>query len=163
MQPADLRLVLRLLAALAAGTFFGLGLALARMIDPLKVLAFLDVAGPWDPSLLFVLAGAVLLAGAGFRWVLRAPQPRFDDRFHLPVAGRLDRPLLLGAAVFGVGWGLGGYCPGPAIASLAYANPEALWFVPAMLAGAALQRWQKGRQRRAPGAAGSLKMRVQQR
>jgi uncharacterized membrane protein YedE/YeeE len=131
----------RLLVALAAGTVFGLGLALAQMIDPLKVLAFLDVAGRWDGSLLFVLGGAVLLAAIGFRWVLGQPQPLFDDRFFLPTVDRVDRRLLLGAAIFGAGWGLGGYCPGPAIASLAYANPEALWFVPAMLAGAGLQRW----------------------
>jgi uncharacterized membrane protein YedE/YeeE len=131
----------RLAAALVAGIVFGVGLAWAQMIDPLKVLAFLDVAGPWDGSLLFVLGAAVLLAAIGFQWSLRRPHPRFDERFVLPASGRIDRPLLLGAAIFGVGWGLAGYCPGPAIASLGYANPEALWFVPAMLTGVGLQRW----------------------
>ena len=146
----------RLLAALLAGAIFGLGLALAQMIDPRKVLGFLDVAGPWDASLIFVLGGAVLLAGVAFRWVLRRPQPRFDDRFRLPESERIDPPLLLGAAIFGVGWGLGGYCPGPAIASLAYANSEACWFVPAMLAGSAWQRWRV--RRRCTGVSRSLEV-----
>jgi uncharacterized membrane protein YedE/YeeE len=128
------------LAALGAGTVFGLGLAWAQMIDPLKVLGFLDVAGAWDGSLALVLVGAVLTATIGYRAVLRRSQPLLDEQFHLPSIERIDAALLAGAAIFGVGWGVGGYCPGPAIASLAYANPEALWFVPAMLAGAGLQR-----------------------
>jgi len=129
------------LAALAAGIVFGVGLAVAGMIDPRKVLAFLDVAGAWDASLLFVLGGAVVVAFAGFRWVQRRPAPLLDTRFHLPAASAIDAPLLVGAALFGVGWGLAGYCPGPAIASLGFGNAEALWFVPAMLAGAGVQRW----------------------
>jgi hypothetical protein len=140
--------VARGLAALLAGTLFGIGLALAQMIDPLKVLGFLDLAGDWDPSLLFVLGGAVVLAAAGFRYVLRRPAPLFDAQFRLPASSAVDRALIAGAAIFGVGWGLGGYCPGPALASLGYGNPEAFWFVPAMLAGAGLQRWQA--RRRAP-------------
>jgi hypothetical protein len=137
----------RALAGLAAGVVFGVGLALAQMTDPLKVLAFLDLAGAWDASLLFVLGGAVALALAGFRWVLGWPGPLLDERFHLPVVKTIDRPLLLGSALFGVGWGLAGYCPGPAIASLGLGNPEALWIVPALFAGAALQRWQAARRR----------------
>ncbi len=132
----------RALAALAAGTVFGTGLAVAQMIDPRKVLGFLDVAGAWDASLLFVLGGAVVLAAVAFRVVLRRPAPLWDDRFHLGTHQAVDAPLLLGAALFGVGWGLAGYCPGPAIASLAFGNSEAWWFVPAMAAGAALQHWQ---------------------
>jgi hypothetical protein len=120
---------------------FGAGLAIAQMIDPRKVLGFLDVAGAWDASLLFVLGGAVVLAGVGFRIVFRRTAPLWDDSFHLPTAKAIDRPLLLGSALFGIGWGLAGYCPGPAIGSLAYGNGEALWFVPALAAGAALQRW----------------------
>lgn len=130
----------RLLLALAAGIIFGAGLAWAQMIDPRKVLAFLDLAGAWDGSLLFVLGGASVLAATGYRIVLRQPHPLFDAEFHLPTAHGIDKPLVIGAAIFGLGWGLGGYCPGPAISSLAYANPEAFWFVPAMLAGAALHR-----------------------
>jgi len=131
---------LQAIAAFFAGGVFGIGLAEARMIDPRKVLAFLDVACAWDPSLPFVLGGAVVVAALGYRLVLRRPAPLFDARFQLPASVAIDVPLVVGAAVFGVGWGLGGYCPGPAIASLGYGNPEAFWFVPAMLAGAWLQR-----------------------
>jgi uncharacterized membrane protein YedE/YeeE len=152
----------RLLAALFAGTVFGFGLALAQMIDPRKVLGFLDVAGPWDASLLFVLGGAVLLAAVGFRWVLRQPQPQLAQQFQLPPTDRVEPTLLLGAAIFGVGWGLGGYCPGPAIASLSYGNPEAIWFVPAMLAGAGWQKW-RARRRSAQAGAASLEPQAQQR
>jgi hypothetical protein len=132
---------LRDLAALASGLLFGTGLSLSRMVDPRKVLAFLDFAADWDPSLLFVLGGAVILAFAGYRLVLRRDAPLLDSRFHLGAAGtRIDANLVAGAVLFGVGWGLAGYCPGPAIASLGYGNGEALWFVPAMLVGAGLQR-----------------------
>ena len=136
---------LRAVAALLAGTVFGVGLSLAQMIDPRKVLGFLDVAGDWDPSLLFVLGGAVLVSVLGFRFVLRRQVPLIDDRFRLPTATAVDAALVTGATIFGVGWGLGGYCPGPAVASLGFGNPEALWFVPAMMIGAGLQRWRLGR------------------
>jgi hypothetical protein len=109
------------------------------------VLGFLDVAGAWDASLLFVLGGAVVVAAIGFRLALRRPAPPFDDRFRLPVARPVNADLIAGAAIFGIGWGLGGYCPGPAVASLGFGNAEALWFVPAMLVGAGLQRWQARR------------------
>lgn len=132
-------------AALVSGVVFGVGLAVAQMTDPRKVLAFLDVAGAWDPSLLFVLGGAVVVAAIGFALVRRRERPLLDDRFHLPTQTVIDRPLLLGAALFGVGWGIAGYCPGPAIASLGFANAEALWFVPAFVAGIALRRWQAQR------------------
>ena len=115
------------------------------MIDPLKVLGFLDVAGAWDASLLFVLGGAVLVAAIGFRVVQRRTRPLFDERLRWPAVTRVDAALLAGAAIFGIGWGLGGYCPGPAIASLGFGNPEAWWFVPSMFAGAGLQRWQARR------------------
>jgi uncharacterized protein len=137
------------LSAALAGVVFGVGLALAQMVDPRKVLGFLDIAGAWDASLLFVLGGAVLVAAAGFRLVLKRSAPQFGDRFHISSWTAVDRPLLVGSALFGIGWGLAGYCPGPAIASLGFGNPEALWFVPAMVAGAGLQRWQ-ARRRAAP-------------
>ena len=136
---------LRNLAALACGMVFGLGLAVSQMSSPDKVLNFLDIAGHWDPSLLLVLGGAVGLTAVGYRLVFRRAAPLWDDRFHLPLAQLVDRPLVLGSVLFGMGWGLSGYCPGPAIASLGYANAEALWILPAMLAGAALRRWTRQR------------------
>lgn len=129
------------LVALLAGVVFGAGLAVAQMTDPRKVLNFLDLAGSWDPSLLFVLGGATGLSLLAFRVVLRRRAPLLDDRFHLPQATMVDRRLLMGSALFGIGWGLAGYCPGPAIASIGLGNAEALWLVPAMLAGTALQQW----------------------
>lgn len=138
--------VLRNLAALACGLLFGWGLSLAQMTNPDKVLNFLDILGTWDPSLLFVLGGAVVLSTLGFTLVFRRPAPLWDRLFHLPLALSVDRPLIVGSVLFGMGWGLSGYCPGPAIASLGFGNPEALWVVPSIVAGAALQRWTHFRQ-----------------
>ena len=133
--------ILGAVSSLLTGVVFGVGLALAQMTDPTKVLGFLDVAGAWDASLLFVLGGAVLLSVATFRWVLKKPSPVFDARFHLPTSTVIDARLLSGSAIFGIGWGIAGYCPGPAVASLGLGNPEALWLTPSLLAGLALQRW----------------------
>lgn len=130
------------LVSLVAGVVFGLGLAVAEMTNPLKVLDFLDLAGNWDPSLAFVMGGAVLVTMVAFRFVLRRPVPLYGDRFHLPTLTQLDRKLLGGAALFGIGWGLAGYCPGPALATILSGNSETWLFVPAMLVGGALQRWQ---------------------
>lgn len=135
------------LAAGLAGVVFGLGLAIAQMTDPRKVLAFLDVAGAWDPSLLFVLGAAVAVTAIGFALAGRRAAPWFDTHFHSPTARAIDHPLLLGAALFGVGWGLVGYCPGPAIASLGSANVELLWFLPALVAGTLAHRMSSGRAR----------------
>lgn len=135
------RTLSRGLVALASGAVFGLGLNLAQMTDPNKVLGFLDVAGAWDPSLLFVMGAAVVVAGLGFRIALGRPAPVLDKHFHLLALTRVDGPLIAGAALFGIGWGLAGYCPGPIVASLGLGNAEALWFLPAMLMGAGLQRW----------------------
>lgn len=136
------------LVSLVAGVVFGLGLAVAEMTNPLKVLDFLDLAGNWDPSLAFVMGGAVLVTLVAFRFVLRRPVPLYGERFHLPTLTQLDRKLLGGAALFGIGWGLAGYCPGPALATILSGNSETWLFVPAMLVGGALQRWQN---RRTPG------------
>ena len=125
----------RYLASLVCGLLFGAGLALAGMTRPQKVLGFLDVAGHWDPSLLFVLGGAVVLATVGFRLVLRRSSPVLESSFDLPAAKAIDGKLIAGALIFGLGWGLSGYCPGPAIALLAAPNIEALYFLPAMVAG----------------------------
>jgi len=138
----------RAAAALLAGTVFGAGLSIARMTDPRKVLNFLDVTGAWDASLIFVLGGAVVIAFVGYRIVLARRQPLLDDRFHLPPGGSIDAALVGGAVLFGLGWGLAGYCPGPAVASLAFGNPEAAWFLPALAVGALAQRWQARRRRR---------------
>ncbi|HET7792776.1 MAG TPA: DUF6691 family protein [Rhizobacter sp.] len=128
---------------LLAGTVFGVGLSWSQMTDPHKVLAFLDIAGRWDASLLFVIGGAVAVAFAGYRLVLRRKGPLFDDAFHLNFETAIDTPLLAGAALFGIGWGLAGYCPGPAIASLGFGNTEMLWFLPALVAGIALRQWSR--------------------
>ena len=133
------------LVSLVAGVVFGLGLAVAEMTNPLKVLDFLDLAGNWDPSLAFVMGGAVLVTLVAFRFVLRRAVPLYGDRFHLPTLTQLDRKLLGGAALFGIGWGLAGYCPGPALATILSGNSETWLFVPAMLVGGALQRWQNRR------------------
>ena len=131
---------LRAIAALASGLLFGLGLSMAQMTNPDKVLNFLDLVGQWDPSLLLVLGGAVLLTATGYALVFKRGTPVWERQFHLPLTRSIDRPLLIGSALFGIGWGLCGYCPGPAIASLGFGNPEALWVVPSIIAGAALQR-----------------------
>jgi uncharacterized membrane protein YedE/YeeE len=128
--------MLVLAAALASGTLFGVGLVVSQMIDPGKVLAFLDVAGRWDPSLALVMVGALAVAVPGFRLARARSAPLLGGRFETPSRATIDRKLLVGAAVFGVGWGLVGFCPGPAIASLAFARPESWIFVVAMLAGA---------------------------
>ncbi|TMG76657.1 MAG: YeeE/YedE family protein [Betaproteobacteria bacterium] len=125
-------------SALAAGLLFGLGLAISQMVNPRKVLDFLDVAGNWDPSLVLVLGGAVGVAMLAFRFVLKRRQPIFDGEFHLPKTTKVDRRLLVGSAIFGVGWGIGGYCPGPGIAALSAASVEALVFVAGLAFGSFL-------------------------
>jgi len=132
--------MIRLLTCLIAGALFGLGLAVAQMTNPQKVQNFLDVAGDWDPSLAFVMGSAVLITLVMFRVVLKRASPVLGDRFHLPTLIKIDRQLLIGAALFGVGWGMTGYCPGPALATLLSDNGEVLLFVPAMLLGGFLHR-----------------------
>ncbi len=132
-------------AALLSGALFGLGLAVSGMTDPMRILGFLDVAGEFDPALLFVLGGAVLTTLVLFRFVLRRPHPVFAERFQVSELRVIDRPLLLGAALFGIGWGLAGYCPGPALVGLGVLSSEALWFVPAMIGGMLLHRLLRGR------------------
>ena len=123
------------IAALASGALFGVGLAISGMTDRLVVLGFLDLYGDFNPQLAFVLAGAVAVTAIAFRFVLRLPQPVLAAGFKLPAATAVDRQLLLGAAIFGVGWGLIGFCPGPALVGLAGGLRDAMIFVPAMLAG----------------------------
>lgn len=127
--------------ALIAGVLFGLGLGYAQMIDPQKVIGFLDITGRWDPTLAFVMGGAVAVTLITFRWVLRRPQPVLDSKFYLPTSQHIDRPLLIGAALFGVGWGMGGYCPGPAITALVLGSANPVVFILAMVAGSLTYRW----------------------
>ena len=128
---------MKALAALACGLMFGAGLALSGMTDTAKVLGFLDIFGDWVPDLVFVMGGAVLVTLVAFRFVLRA-KPLLVPQFSLPDRSELDSRLLGGAALFGVGWGIYGYCPGPALAALVYLDAKTAVFVVAMLAGMAL-------------------------
>ena len=130
-----------ILTALFSGTLFGIGLAVSRMIDPAKVLGFLDLFGSWDPSLALVMAGALAVTTSAFAVIGRRPAPLFAETFRLPVAKDIDARLLGGAALFGVGWGLAGWCPGPALSSLGLGFWQALVFVAAMGAGMALFRF----------------------
>ncbi|MFG1422313.1 DUF6691 family protein [Roseixanthobacter liquoris] len=130
-----------LLVPALAGLIFGLGLVVSGMANPAKVLNFLDIAGAWDPSLAFVMGGAVAVTAAGYRWVLAWRKPLFATRFQVPTRRDIDARLLVGAAIFGLGWGLSGLCPGPALTSLGLAAPGVLAFVPAMVAGMAAARW----------------------
>lgn len=127
-----------ILINLAAGLIFGVGLILSGMADPAKVLNFLDLAGSWDPSLAFVMLGAISVTAVGYALARRRTAPILEPAFDLPPTTPIDRPLLIGSAIFGLGWGLSGFCPGPALTSLALAAPGTLVFVPAMIAGMAV-------------------------
>ena len=128
------------LPGLIVGILFGGGLALSDMINPARVLAFLDLTGAWDPSLAFVMGGALLPSAIGYLIVRRMRRPVMAEAFRIPQARAIDRLLLAGAALFGAGWGLVGFCPGPAIAGLAFGMWQPWLFVAAMLAGMALHR-----------------------
>ncbi|MGF6175540.1 DUF6691 family protein [Ensifer sp. 4252] len=129
---------LRPLATLASGIIFGVGLSLSGMLDPARVRAFLDVTRDWNPSLAFVLGGAVAVSALGVLMTRRMRRPLLDDAFHLPGNRVIDRRLIIGSAIFGVGWGLVGLCPGPAVTSLSLGWPATALFVVAMLAGMVL-------------------------
>ncbi|MCV0396289.1 MAG: YeeE/YedE family protein [Rhizobiaceae bacterium] len=123
------------LVNLALGLLFGIGLVVSGMSNPAKVLNFLDLFGTWDPSLAFVMGGAVIVAFVGYRVVLKRDRPIAAGRFHLPDRSDIDARILVGPAIFGIGWGLGGFCPGPALTALGLGAPGTLVFVPAMIAG----------------------------
>jgi uncharacterized membrane protein YedE/YeeE len=126
--------------ALGAGFVFGTGLWVSGMANPKKVLGFLDVTGNWDASLMLVMAGAVAVTLIGFRIVLKWKKPVLAESFELPKKSDIDTPLVAGAAIFGIGWGIAGYCPGPALTALATLSTESIVFVAAMLVGGFLQR-----------------------
>ena len=129
--------------ALFAGLIFGLGLIISGMANPAKVLGFLDLAGAWDPSLMFVMGGAIGVAFVGFAAAARRKLTPFGEPINLPTARRIDRPLLIGALLFGIGWGIAGFCPGPALVGVGMLEPKALLFVLAMLAGMAVFEWRR--------------------
>jgi uncharacterized membrane protein YedE/YeeE len=120
---------------LVCGVFFGAGLSLSGMTDQNKVLGFLDLFGNWDPSLIFVMVGGICVTFVGYKLIFKRSSPLLGDVFMLPASKVIDKNLVMGALLFGVGWGLYGYCPGPAIASLAYLHWETLLFVAAMVGG----------------------------
>lgn len=126
--------------ALAAGILFGAGLALSGMVNPARVLGFLDLAGAWDATLAFVMGSAVVASALGYMLARRRRAPLFGTSFLIPENRRLDSQLIGGAALFGIGWGLAGFCPGPAIAGLVYGLWQSWLFVAAMLAGMWLHR-----------------------
>lgn len=123
------------LVALLGGITFGLGLAVSGMTDRNKVLNFLDLFGTWDPALMFVMGGALLVSVPGYFFVRKLQRPILSKQFFMPTNAQIDLRLIVGAALFGVGWGLYGYCPGPAIASIAYGKSETWVFVIAMTVG----------------------------
>lgn len=123
-----------------AGLIFGIGLVVSGMANPEKVQNFLDFAGTWDPSLAFVMGGAVVIAFIGYRLAFRRGAPLLDSEFHVPTKTSIDGRLLAGSAVFGIGWGLAGFCPGPALTSLLLAAKGTLIFVPAMIVGLGLAK-----------------------
>jgi len=127
-------------SAFGAGLLFGVGLWISGMATPRKVLDFLDIAGGWDPSLALVMAGAVTVTLTLFGRVLKRPSPFYAEQFALSLKQQVDAPLILGAALFGIGWGIGGYCPGPALTALSNLSAEAFVFVGAMIAGGLAHR-----------------------
>lgn len=134
---------MRLLMGFLAGLVFGIGLILSGMANPAKVLNFLDVFGAWDASLAFVMGGAALTAFVGYRLAWRQTRPALMADFDIPSATDIDAKLLTGAAIFGIGWGIGGFCPGPAWTALPLAAPGTLIFVPMMLIGVVVGRYLK--------------------
>ena len=124
-----------IVSAFVAGALFGLGLAISEMIDPARVIGFLDVAGQWDATLLLVMGGALAVTVPGFPLILSRPHPLLAAKFSLPTKNKIDGPLIGGAVIFGIGWGLAGFCPGPALAALASLSPTVASFVAAMIVG----------------------------
>jgi len=126
--------------ALLSGAVFGLGLTVAGMTDPVKVQNFLDILGNWDPALMFVLGSAVVATTLGYRWILGKEAPLLDDQFFMPIQRVVDWRLISGSAIFGIGWGLYGFCPGPALANLSLGRYDAFVFCALMMLGSMLAR-----------------------
>lgn len=138
--------MLKHISSALVGAVFGLGIAISGMANPAKVLNFFDVFGTWDPSLIFVMGGAMLTAMAGYRIVLgRQPKPMFEHQFAIPTNKAIDMRLIAGSAVFGIGWGIAGFCPGGAIPALGLGYSETFVFVATMIAGLVCARWLNSR------------------
>jgi hypothetical protein len=133
--------MLQIIASLIAGTLMGAGLMISGMMNPNKVLSFLDIFGNWDPTLIFVMGGAIFAALPGFWLSRRLTKPLLANNFQLPDKKNFDRGLVGGAAIFGVGWGLVGLCPGPAISAITTGSPQVIVFVISMTVGMAFYRW----------------------
>lgn len=129
-----------LISALASGLVFGLGMAISGMTNTERVQGFLDLAGQWDPTLAFVMGAGLVVTFIGYKFILKNPAPLFADTFAMPGKRDIDKALIIGAVLFGIGWGLVGYCPGPAIAGLSYGYSATLLFVPIMIIGLLLAR-----------------------
>jgi len=143
-----------LVAALVAGTLFGLGLAIAGMIDPAKVVNFLDIFGTWDPSLAFVMGGGLLVNAIATPFIMRRKTPMLAEFFRTPTKHQVDKRLIIGGVLFGAGWGIGGYCPGPMLTSLSFANSDIIVVVGAYIVGTFLARtmlraWERDQQAQA--------------
>jgi uncharacterized membrane protein YedE/YeeE len=132
--------MLRLFSAAAVGLVFGIGIAISGMANPAKVLNFFDIAGNWDPSLMFVMASALTVTFLGYRFVLKRPAPTFEPRFDMPAKRAIDLPLVAGSALFGIGWGIAGFCPGGAIPALGTGEVSPIVFVAAMVGGIIIAR-----------------------
>lgn len=132
---------MKLFTAWLAGLIFAVGLGISQMTDPAKVIAFLDVSGAWDPSLAFVMGGAIGVHVFAARWMLRRKAPLLESSFHLPKTQRIDVSVLVGSALFGIGWGIAGYCPGPALVASVGLGSAPLSFIASMLIAMAAVRW----------------------
>ena len=126
---------MRIITSYLIGLVFGVGISISGMANPAKVLNFFDIAGTWDPSLIFVMGGALITTFVGYRLVLKRPVPVFDEGFHLPTRRSLDKSLIGGSAIFGIGWGIAGFCPGGALPALGTGNSSVALFVLSMLVG----------------------------
>jgi len=131
------------MVALISGILFGVGLVLSQMTNPVKVINFLDIFGNWDPSLIFVMGGALAVTSICFRRILKRPTPLFGKEFYLSSKSVIDKPLLIGSAIFGIGWGISGYCPGPVVAGLGLGNFEAVVMILSIYLGFIAHRLSK--------------------
>ena len=130
----------KLFSAVVSGLVFGLGMAISGMTDTNRIQNFLDIAGQWDPTLAFVMGSGLVVTFIGYKYILKMPTPLFADVFSIPDRTDIDKALIIGAILFGVGWGLVGYCPGPAIAGISYGYSATLLFVPTMIVGLLLAK-----------------------
>lgn len=134
-----------IIASLICGLLFGLGLIISGMSNPARVLNFLDFSANWDATLAFVMGGAILVAAPGIFWVRKRSKPLFANKFDIPTSKTIDAKLILGSAAFGIGWGISGFCPGPAVVAIASLQTDVLLFVGAMIVGMLAQHWLKSK------------------